>query len=115
MKTLIVFLVLMGRSFAAPFLVCDQYPFQSETGLNIASFTIGGLPGSPITVPATIDPQSNGQYLHYDLATVSLQNGQVYTITAFATNVYGIPGAAATVIFTRGVPAPPSNFRISAQ
>ena len=98
---------------AAPFLVCDQYPFETETGLNVASFTISGLPGAAVTVPATIDPTSKGAYLHYDLASVTLVNGTVYTITAFATNTYGLSGPSATVVFTRGVPAAPGNLRIS--
>jgi hypothetical protein len=112
---LVLLLALTNVAIATPFLVCDEYPFQSESGLNIASFTIGGLPGSPITVPATVDPTSNGQYLHYDLANVTLVNGEAYTVTAFATNTYGTSGPPATVIFTRGVPAAPGNLRISPQ
>jgi hypothetical protein len=98
---------------AAPFLVCDEYPFMTEGGLNIASFTVGGLPGGGVTVPATVNPTSQGQYLHYDLANVALTNGQSYSITAFATNVYGTSGPPSTVVFTRGVPAAPGNLRIS--
>jgi|SRR6516162_881407 hypothetical protein len=106
-------LLLSGIDKAAPFLVCDQYPFQTESGLNVASFVIGGLPGSPIAVPATVDPTSNGQYLHYDLANINLSNGTSYTITAFAVNVYGSSGPASTVVFTKGVPASPSHLTIS--
>jgi hypothetical protein len=106
-------LLLAQCAVAAPFLTCDEYPLMSESGLNIASFVIGGLPGSPITVPATIDAQSSGQFLHYDLSNVTLVNGQSYSITAYAINVYGSAGAASTIIFTRGVPAAPGNLRIS--
>ena len=113
MRTLLCLLLLCGFAHATPFLVCDEYPFQTETGLNIATFTLGGLPGSPITVPATINPTSQGQYLHYDLGGLTLTTGTVYTITAFATNTYGAAGAPSTVIFTRGVPAAPANLRIS--
>ena len=97
MKTLLVLLALLSSAHAAPFLVCDEYPTNTEAGLNIATFTIGGLPGSPITIPATINTTTQGQYVHY------------------ATNVYGASGAAATVVFTRGVPSAPGNLRISAQ
>ena len=114
MKTVLIVLFMLAlRANAAPFLVCDEYPFMTESGLNVASFTVGGLPGSPITVPATINPTSQGQFLHYDLANVTLVNGQTYTITAFATNIYGASGAPGTVVFTRGVPAAPGNLRIS--
>jgi len=116
MKFFIAIALLFGcvqASLGAPFLVCDEYPFMTESGLNVASFVIDGLPGSPITVPATINPTSQGQFLHYDLANVTLVNGQTYTITAFATNIYGASGAPGTVVFTRGVPAAPGNLRIS--
>jgi len=115
MKYLLLALLLaaMISVKAAPFLVCDEYPFQTEIGLNVASFTIGGLPGSPIIVPATIDSTSQGQFLHYDLANVVLQNGQSYTITAYATNTYGSAGAPSTVVFTKGVPAAPQHLSIS--
>jgi hypothetical protein len=115
MKILLLLLAVMATisAQAAPFLACDEYPFLAEAGLNVASFTVGGLPGSPITVPATVNPTSQGQYLHYDLANVILQNGQSYTITAFATNAYGNSGAPSTVVFTKGVPAAPGHLAIS--
>jgi hypothetical protein len=114
MKLIFLIVLFLSRAaMAAPFLVCDEYPFMTESGLNVTSFTVGGLPGGTITVPATINPTSQGQYLHYDLANVTLVNGQSYTITAFATNIYGSSGPPATVIFTRGVPAAPANLRIS--
>jgi len=98
---------------AAPFLVCDEYPFNKETGLNVASFTIGGLPGGSITVPATVDATSEGQYLHYDLGNLTFVTGTSYTVTAYATNVYGLAGPPASLVFTRGVPAAPGNLRIA--
>ena len=113
MRTLAFMFLLATSVLGSPFLVSDQYPFETESGLNIASFTIGGLPGSPITVPATVDATSKGQYLHYDLANVVLVTGNSYTITAFATNVYGSAGPPSTVVFTRGVPSAPANLRIS--
>lgn len=114
MKTLLLILLALANvAWGSPFLVCDEFPFQTEGGLNIATFTIGGLPGSPITVPATVNPTSQGQYLHYDLANVILVSGNSYTITAFATNVYGTSGPPATVVFTKGVPAAPSGLKIS--
>jgi len=113
MRTLLLLLILTQCAIAAPFIVCDEYPFQSESGLNIAVFVVGGLPNSPVTVPATINPTSQGQFLHYDLAQVALVKGQAYSITAFATNIYGNAGPPATVVFTVGVPAAPGNLRIS--
>jgi hypothetical protein len=113
MRTILLLLALVARIQAAPFLVSDEYPFMSEGGLNVAAFTVGGLPGGAVTVPATVNPSSQGQYLHYDLAQVVLVSGQSYSITAFATNVYGLSGPPATVVFTRGVPAAPANLRIS--
>ena len=107
------FFGLLVTASATPFLVCDEFPFQTETGLNVASFTVGGLPGSPITVPATVNPTSKGQYLHFDLGTIVLITGNSYTITAFATNTYGASGPPATLVFTRGVPSAPANLRIS--
>jgi hypothetical protein len=112
-KTLGILLLSIVHLAAAPFLVCDEYPFMTESGLNVASFTVGGLPGGAVTLPAVVNPTSQGQFLHYDLANVTLQNGQSYTITAFATNVYGLSGPPASLVFTRGAPAAPGNLRIS--
>ena len=112
MKTLIVFLVLMGRSFAAPFLVCDPYPVQTEAGLSIAAFNISGLSAQSFNVAAQINTDGT-QQLHYDLALSPLVNGQQYTISVFAINAYGLGGAAAQLVFTRGIPSTPSNLRIA--
>jgi len=117
MKTLLaftlLFLVALAPANAAPFLVSDEYPFNTETGLNVASFTVGGLPGGSVTLPATVNQTSQGQYLHYDLGNLSFTTGQSYTITAYATNLYGLSGPPASLVFTRGVPAAPGNLRIS--
>ena len=115
MKALLILSLLLCARIvvASPFLVCDEYPFMTEGGLNVASFTIGGLPGGSVTTPATVNPTSQGQYLHYDLANVAFVNGYSYSISVNATNVYGSSGPPATVVFTRGVPAAPGNLRIS--
>jgi len=113
MRTFLCLLASVLSAHAAPFLVCDEYPFMTEGGLNVAAFVVGGLPGGSVTVPATVNPTSQGQYLHYDLAPVALVNAQSYTITVFAVNVYGSSGPASTVVFTKGSPAAPGNLRIS--
>jgi hypothetical protein len=106
-------LSVVAAAKAAPFLVCDEYPFNTETGLNVSTFTVGGLPGGSVSVPATINQTSQGQYLHYDLGNLAFTTGTSYTITAFATNLYGLSGPPASLVFTRGVPAAPGNLRIS--
>ena len=114
MKTLFVFLlVLIVRNLsAAPFLVCDPYAANTEAGLNVATFIINGLGTTAISSPAVINSDGS-QVLHYDLGTALLVNGTKYTISVNAVNGYGGVSDPATLIFTKGVPAPPSNLRIS--
>ena len=97
---------------AAPFLVCDPYAVNTEAGLNVTQFVINGLATTGITVPATVAADGT-QYLHYDLALAVLTNGTKYTLSVNAVNGYGGVSDPSTLIFTKGVPAPPSNLRIS--
>ena len=102
----------MQTVIAAPFLVCDPYTANTEAGLNVATFIINGITTAAITSPAVIN-QDGSQVLHYDLGTAPLTNGTKYTITVNAVNGYGGVSDPSTLIFTKGVPAPPSNLRIS--
>jgi hypothetical protein len=84
---LIAFLAGFARFvLASPFLVCDPYALQSETGLNVVSFIITGLGVNPVTTPATINTGDGSQYLHYDLGGLPKQS---YTVTTVAVNGYG--------------------------
>jgi hypothetical protein len=95
---------------AAPFLVCDPYAVQAETGLNVVSFIVTGLSANPLTVQATINTDGS-QYLHYDLGSLPKQQ---YTVTASAVNGYGgVSSPTAPFVFTLGVPITPSNLRLS--
>jgi hypothetical protein len=97
---------------AAPFLVCDPYPVQTDTNLIPVSFNLTGIAAQPISTPATTNADGTKQ-LHYDLAT--LGNG-TYTVTAAAVNVFGgTSPAGSPFTFTKGVPATPTNLRISPQ
>jgi hypothetical protein len=95
---------------AAPFLVCDPYPVQTDTTLNPVSFVIKGIGGNPISSQAFT--QADGSViLHYDLAT--LPNGK-YTVTVDAINVFGgDSGPSSPFPFVKGAPPSPTNLRIS--
>lgn len=111
-KLVLFFLFFAATALATPFLVCDPYPANTEAGLNVGSFVINGLSTNAITTAATI--KSDGtQVLDYDLGTVPLTNGTKYTISVYAVNNYGAAGDPATVVFTKGIPAPPGNLRLS--
>jgi hypothetical protein len=75
-----------GVTLASPFLVCDPYAQQSESGLNVVSFVLTGLAANPVTTPATVNATDGSQYLHYDLSGLAKQS---YTVTASAVNGYG--------------------------
>lgn len=113
MKLLLLLSLLLTavRLSAAPFLVSDQYTQQSDPNLNPTQFVIHGIGGSDITINATTLSSGN-IVLQYDLAT--LPNG-TYSVTAAAVNIFGgeSPFSAPPFAFTKGVPAPPSNLRIS--
>ena len=115
MKIALLFLlVLCALARGAPYLVCDPYPANTEGGLNVGVFVINGLSANAITSNAVI-ASDGSQSLHYDLGQTALTNGTQYTISVYAVNDYGIAGNPATLVFTKGVPAPPGNLRISAQ
>jgi hypothetical protein len=111
MKLLCLGLLLVASKLcAAPFLVCDTNPLNTDSSLNVATYVITGLGTNPISVNASTDA-SGGQFLHYDLAT--LPNGK-YTVTAAAVNSLGIASAqSAPLVFTKGAPATPQNLRLS--
>jgi len=112
MKTiLLILLALANVAWGAPYLVSDPYVQQSDPNLNPVQFVIHGLATTDITIQAT--QLSNGTIiLQYDLAT--LPNGQ-YSVTAAAINIFGGESAfsAPAFPFTKGMPAPPGNLRIS--
>jgi hypothetical protein len=112
MRTFLLLLLSVGRLVAAPFLVCDPYPVQTQSTLNIAAFNVTGLTPQPFNVNATIAGDGT-QSLHYDLSQVTLTNGQTYTVQVFAVNNLGIAGPSSSLTFQLGVPAAPSNLRIS--
>jgi hypothetical protein len=112
-KTCLWFLLTLAISAkAAPFLVCDPYAVQTDPNLIPVSFNLTGVAAQPVSVPVTTNADGTKQ-LHYDLA--NLGNG-TYTVTAAAVNVFGGTSPAGTPFtFTKGVPATPTNLRISPQ
>jgi hypothetical protein len=112
-KTCLWFLLTLAISAkAAPFLVCDPYAVQSDPNLIPVSFDLNGIAAQPISVPVTTNADGTKQ-LHYDLGTLS--NG-TFTVTAAAVNIFGgTSPASAPFQFTKGVPAAPTNLRISPQ
>lgn len=114
MKLLINIMLIVGAAlsaWAAPFLISDPYVLSTDPNMNPVNFIIHGIGGTDITITATTLTNSN-IVLEYDLAT--LPNGQ-YSVTAAAVNVFGgeSPFSTPPFPFTKGVPAPPSNLRIS--
>lgn len=111
MRTLFILLILTATATAAPFLVSDAYVFNSDPNMNPVEFVIHGLGATDITINATT--LSNGSLvLEYDLQT--LPNGQ-YSVSAAAVNIFGGESTFSTppFAFTKGVPMPPGNLRIS--
>lgn len=108
---LLVLLLGVARVCAAPFLVSDPYVPQSDPNLNPVQFVIQGIGAAAITVQATTLSGGN-IVLQYDLST--LPNGQ-YTVSAAAINIFGGEStfSAPPFAFTKGVPSPPTNLRIS--
>src|ERR1700740_1130115 len=105
MKTLLTLLCLAGHAVAAPFIVCDPVPAQTQQILNVVSYLITGLSSNPISTQAIINPDGS-QQLHYDLAATA--NGS-YTVTAAALNGLGLEGpASGPFTFTVGLPAKPT-------
>ena len=110
MKTLLTFLYLAGHAVAAPFLVCDPVPAQTQQNLNVVSYVITGLSSNPISTQAIVNADGS-QQLHYDLAATA--NGS-YTVTAAAINGLGLEGPPSDPFtFTVGLPAKPTGLRIS--
>jgi hypothetical protein len=114
MRTFVLLGLLLALSVsaqAAPFLVCDPYAVQTDPNLIPVSFDLTGIAAQPISVPVT---NADGtKQLHYDLGTLS--NG-TFTVTAAAVNIFGgTSPASAPFQFTKGVPAAPTNLRISPQ
>lgn len=109
--TALLVLILAVAARAAPFLVSDQYIPQSDPNLNPVGFIIHGLGASDITVNATTLSSGN-VVLEYDLGT--LPKG-TFHVTAAAVNIFGgqSPFSSPPFDFTNGVPATPSNLRIS--
>jgi hypothetical protein len=96
-------------AFASPFLVCDPYPAGLDQNTMPVSFILKGLSANPISVPVQTNQDGTIQ-VHYDLST--LGNGN-YTVIADAVNVFGgVSPDSLPFVFTKGVPAPPSNLRI---
>lgn len=91
-------LLIVAKSNAAPFLVCDP---QS----GVVGYEITGL-GDKINFIA----QQDGS-LRYDLA--SIQSG-TYNLTVAACNMWGCSAATAADPFTKAVPSAPAGLRIVA-
>src|SRR5215469_13930621 len=110
-RLLLMFCLLATAAQAAPFLVSDPYVPASDPNLNPVSFVISGIGASDITINATTLSGGN-RILQYDLAT--LPNGQ-YSVTAAAINIFGGEStfSAPPFNFTKGLPGPPQNLRIS--
>jgi hypothetical protein len=107
---LLTLLSLACLAQASPFLVCDPYPAGLAQAVMPVSFVVTGLSANPLSVPATTNSDGTIQ-LHYDLS--ALGNG-TYTVTAAAVNVFGgLSGNSAPFTFTSGVPAVPTNLRIT--
>lgn len=101
-------------ALAAPFLVCT--PINTGLGTTPSSYTVSGLPGSPITSPAVTITAGTVQ-LHLDLGAsgINLANGS-YTTTVTATNSAGTSAASGPFTFSLPqlvTPAAPAGLSLS--
>jgi hypothetical protein len=106
MKKLITLLLfLCGSAFGAPFLVCT--PVNTGLSTTPTSYTVTGLPTSPVTSPAVTITTGTVQ-LHLDLGAsgLNLPNGS-YTVTATDTNSAGTSAASSPFTFSLPLPAIP--------
>lgn len=112
MRTLFLLLLSVGTAFAAPFLTCNPYPANADSGQNIVSFVITftsptGL--NPVTVQAQVGA-GGAQYLYYDLSTLGNSS---YTVTAAAVNGYALESPQSSPFtFAKGIPSAPSGLTI---
>ena len=107
---LVLWVLLAQAAVAAPFLVCDPVPAQTQQNLNVVSYMITGLSSNPISTQAIINADGS-QQLHYDLGSTA--NGS-YTVTAAAINGLGLEGPPSDPFtFTVGLPTKPTGLRIS--
>ena len=111
MRTLfLAVFIASGIASASPFLVCDPYPAGLAQATMPVSFVIKGLSSTPLSVPAQTNQDGTLQ-LHYDLN--GLGNGS-YTVIVDAVNVFGgVSPDSFPFTFTSGVPAMPTNIRIT--
>jgi hypothetical protein len=110
MRIIILLLLLGTKLYGAPFLICDAYPANADSGLNVTTFVVTGLAADPINVQATINPDGT-QYLHYDVG--NLGNGN-YTVTAAAINGYLMESAPSLPFtFSVGAPGSPQSLQLS--
>jgi hypothetical protein len=89
-------------SAAGPYLVCD--PYTAADG--ITSFNVIIDSGTPISASPV------NMALHYDLS--SLANG-AHSVVAQACNTWGCSANSSPLAFTKGVPAMPTNLKLSTQ
>lgn len=123
MRTILLLLISCAICAASPFLTCNPVP-ATDPSAPLTGYVITGLPGSPITTPATFNAASGttpaSYVLMYDLATVP---AGTYTVTAAAQNQeFNASGVLTTVTgvasanFTFSLPIPsvspvaPSNL-----
>ena len=107
---LVLWVLLAQAAMAAPFLVCDPVPAQTQQNLNVVSYVLTGLSSNPISTQAIINADGS-QQLHYDLGSTA--NGS-YTVTAAAINGLGLEGPPSDPFtFTVGLPTKPTGLRIS--
>ena len=115
MRKILVFILLLVGTLsanAAPFLTCDPFPANADTGLNVVSFVITftaptGM--NPVTVQAQIGT-GGAQYMFYDLAPLANAS---YTVTAAAVNGFAQEGPQSDPFtFAKGVPAKLTGLKI---
>lgn len=113
---LVILCALATLSQAAPFLTCNPVP-ATDPSAPITGYVITGLPGSPITTPATLNAATAttpaSYVLMYDLSAVP---AGIYTVTAAAQNqefnaagiLSTVTGVASTNV-TFALPVPTSS------
>jgi hypothetical protein len=88
-----------------PFLVTASIP---TTGVQPDSYTISGLPSSPVTSTAFTNTDGSKQ-LKYDLSPVA--NGS-YTVNVTASNQWGTSAASSPFSFVKAAPGTPTLLTI---
>jgi hypothetical protein len=97
MKALLLWLMSATQIAAAPYLVSDAYPPQSDPTNDVVAFAISGLTdGAPIISNAVTDSDGS-QYLQFDLGPLHLVAGS-YVLTVTAIDAKGQKSAPAPFV-----------------